>query len=285
MAAEFKPFLYWRYSMSDRKILLSLRGVNRNSDDLWVDGHAKDLSALNEFPNLRVLSFYRLSKRNIPVVESLNIPALEALWLRIASIPDLQFLSRFHGITELGVWQSHAFKSLKGLDRFRNLKRLFLMQNGALESLEPVASLTNLEELYVKGGIFARQETSSFEPISRLRKKFKILDLSGTKSENPDLSPLARLPEPDEFGISARFYPIDQLAILAAAFPRWKEGLMDLQTNDFSICKKCGGPKKMSFKYRMRDLCPECDSLKIKQFLSDFERLVQEKKEELRAQD
>lgn len=155
------------------------------------------------------------------------------------------------------------------------------MQNGALESLEPIASLTNLDELYVKGGVFARQETSSFEPVARLQKKLKVLDLSGTKCENPDLSPLARLPEPDEFGISARFYPIEQLVILATAYPRWKESLTTLQTNDFSICKKCGGPKKMSFKYRMRDLCPECDSLKIEKFLSDFEKLVSEKKEEL----
>ena len=270
--------------MSDRKILSSLRGVNRRSDELWIDGHAKDLSTLNEFLNLRVLSFYRLAKRNIPVIESLEIPTLEALWLRIASIPDLQCLSRFRGIKELGIWQSHTLKSLHGLEQFQNLTRLFLMQNGALESLEPIASLTNLEELYIMGGLFDRQKTSSFEPIARLKKKFRVLDLGGTKCENPDLSPLAHLPEPDEFGISARFYPLEQLAILAAAFPRWKERLVDLQTNDFSICKKCGGPKKMSFKYRMRDLCPECDALKIEQFLNNFEQLVSEKKEELCAQ-
>ena len=270
--------------MSENKILLSLRGVDRNRDELWVDGHAKDLSALNEFPNLRVLSFYRLSKRNIPVIESLEIPTLEALWLRIASIPDLHCISHFHSIHELGIWQSHTFKSLNGLAEFQNLTRLFLMQNGVLESLEPIASLMNLDELYIKGGVFANQEVSSFEPIARLHKKFKVLDLSGTRCENPDLGPLARLPEPDDFGISARFYPIEQLAILAAAFPHWKEKLVDLQTNEFSICKKCGGPKKMSFKYRMRDLCPECDALKIEQFLKNFEQLVSEKKEELRAQ-
>ena len=270
--------------MSDRKLLLSLRGINRNSDNLWVDGHAKDLSTLNEFQNLRVLSFYRLSKRNIPIIESLNIPTLEALWLRIASIPDLQCLSRFHNIQELGIWQSHTFKSLHGLEQFQNLKRLFLMENGELESLEPVASLTNLDELSITGGLFDRQKTSSFEPVARLKKKFRVLDLGGTKCENPDLSPLAHLPEPDIFGISARFYPLEQLAILAAAFPRWKERLMDLQTNDFSICKKCGGPKKMTFKYRMRDLCPECDSQKIEQFLSNFEKLVSEKKVEIHTQ-
>ena len=270
--------------MSDKKILQSLRGVDRNRDELWVDGHAKDLSALKEFSNLRVLSFYRLSKRNIPVIASLEIPTLEALWLRIASIPDLQCLSHFHSIEELGIWQSHTLRSLNGLEQFQNLSILFLMQNGALESLEPIASLKNLDELHIRGGLFAKQGAPSFEPIARLQKKLKILDLSGTKCENPDLSPLARLPEPDEFGISARFYPIEQIAILAAAFPRWKESLVDLQTNEFSICKKCGGPKKMTFKYRMRDLCPKCDSLKIEQFLGSFEQLVSEKTKELRTQ-
>ena len=268
--------------MPDLKLLTSLKGINRNRDKLWVDGHAKDLSALNEFKKLRVLSFYRLSKRNIPIIETLRIPTIEALWLRIASIPDLQCLSYFQGIEELGIWQSHTLKSLKGLGKFKKLKTLFLMQNGPLESLKPIASLSNLEELYINGGIFpAKQEISSVEPIARLGKKFKVLDLSGTKCENPDLSPLARLPEPDEFGISARFYPLDQIAILAAAFPRWKESLLALQTNEFSICKKCGGAKKMTFKYRMRDLCPVCDSLKIEEFLSNFEQLVSEKKEEL----
>jgi hypothetical protein len=270
--------------MSESKLLASLSGVDRNREELWVDGHAKDLSALNEFPDLRVLSFYRLSKRNIPLIESLKIPTLEVLSLRIASIPDLHCLSRFHTIKELGIWQSHTFNSLDGLAQFRNLTKLFLMQNGGLKSLEPIASLMNLEELYINGGVFIKQKVSSFEPIARLQKKFKVLDLSGTKCENSDLSPLTRLPEPDEFGISARFYPIEQIAILAAAFPRWKERLVKLQTNNYSICKKCGEPKKMTFKYRMRDLCPACDSLKIEQFLSDFEQLVSEKKEELRAQ-
>jgi hypothetical protein len=266
------------------ELLKSLNNIDWNKTELWVDGHAKDLLKLNEFPNLRVLSFYRLSKKNIPIIESLEIPTLEALSLRIASIPDLHCLSRFRSIKEISIWQSHTFKSLDGLDKFQNLTKLFLMQNGKLESLEPIASLMNLDELYIYGGIFAKQEASSFEPIARLQKKFKVLDLSGTKCEIPDLSSLARLPEPDEFGISARFYPLEQIAILAAAFPRWKESLMKLQTNDFSICKKCGGPKKMTFKYRMRNLCPACDALKIEQFLSDFEQLVSEKKEDLHAQ-
>jgi hypothetical protein len=206
--------------MSYQKLLVSLKGINRNRDKLWVDGHAKDLSSLNEFKNLRVLSFRRLSKRNIPIIETLRIPTLEALWLRIASITDLQSLPHFQSIKELGVWQSHTLISLNGLEQFQNLSRLFLMQNGALESLKPIVSFTNLEELYIKGCIFpAKQEISSVEPIARSRKKIKVLDLSGAKCENPDLSHLALLPEPDEFGISARFYPIEQVAILAAAFP------------------------------------------------------------------
>jgi hypothetical protein len=141
--------------------------------------------------------------------------------------------------------------------------------------------LKHLEELAIVGGVFAKQSVLSFEPIARLGKKLKVLDLSGVKLKNPDLSPLSRLPEPDEFGISARFYPLEQIAILAAAFPKWGDQLMQLNDNPYNSCKKCGEPKKILFKYRSRDLCPNCDQTKITKFLTAFQVMVEGYKKQM----
>jgi hypothetical protein len=221
----------------------SLANVNRSKNKLWVDGHAKDLLSLNEFSELKELWFYRLSKQNIPVLETLDLPKLETLSIRLATFSDLRCISHFCNLSTLVIWQCPKLRSLAGLNSISKLKKLTLMQNGPLSSLEPIAFLEDLEELQIIGGVFSSQSLQSFEPIARLGKRLNILDLSGVKLENPDLEPLTLLPEPSEFGISVRFYPLEQVAKIAAAYPKWGSGLIHLQDNPYSECKKCGEPK------------------------------------------
>lgn len=260
------------------ELFKSLNNINRNKTELWVDGHAKDLAAISEFTTLKELWLYRLPKRNIPILTALELPKLEVLSSRLASFPNLNCISHFHTLKTLAVWQCSKLQSLEGLDSISKLRELTLMQNGPLTSLEPIASLEHLEKLVIIGGVFKNQKLSSFEPIARLGKLFKVLDLTGVKLENPDLKPLTHIPEPDEFGLSVRFYPLEQVAMLAAAYPRWGSQLLKLHDNSFSRCKKCGGPRKMLLKARTRDLCPKCDSVKLEKFLADFQLLVEEHK-------
>ncbi|MCJ7622673.1 MAG: protein phosphatase 1 regulatory subunit 42 [Anaerolineaceae bacterium] len=263
------------------ELLKSLRNISRRKTELWIDGHAKDLSVLGEFTALKELWLYRVSQQNIPVLEALELPKLEILSIRLASFPDLTSISHFNTINTLAIWQCSKLQSLEGINLLSQLRALTLMQNGTIASLEPIASLEHLEKLAIVGGVFAKQKLLSFEPIAHQRKRFKLLDLSGVKLENPDLSPLTRLPEPDEFGISARFYPLEQVAMLAAAYPRWGDQLMALNDNSYSECKKCAGSKKILFKARSRDLCPQCDAAKIEKFLTEFQLLVEEHKNQL----
>jgi hypothetical protein len=260
------------------ELLKNLKNISRNKIKLWVDGHTKDFSALNEFAALKELWLYRVSKQNIPILAALDLPNLEILSIRLASFPDLTCISHFNTINSLAVWQCSKLRSLEGLNSLSHLRELTLMQNGPITSLEPIATLENLEKLTIIGGVFTNQRLLSFEPIARLDKRFKLLDLSGVKLEDPDLSPLTRLSEPDEFGISARFYPIEQVAMLAAAYPSWGDQLTQLHDNPFSECKKCGGPKKILFKARSRDVCPKCDAVRMEKFLTEFQKQVEEHK-------
>jgi len=256
----------------------SIGSISRRKTKLWVDGHAKDLAALNEFQALDELWLYRLSKQNMPILASLTLPNLKTLSIRLASFSDLNCVTHFQTLLSLAIWQCSKLRSIEGLETLSGLRELTLMQNGTLTSLEPIAFLEQLEKLTIVGGVFAHQKLSSLEPISRLGKKFKLLELSGVKLEIPDLSPLTRLPEPDAFGISARFYPLEQVALIAATYPRWGRQLMQLRDNNYARCKKCGGPKKILFKARSRDRCPKCEAEKIEQFLTDFELLVDAQK-------
>ena len=256
------------------KLLDSLKNSNRKRKTIWVDGHAKDLAVLNEFSALKELRLYRVSKKNIQVLRELNLPNLETLTIRLATFPDLTSIAHIQSITTLVVWQCSKLRSLAGLGSIGQLRELGLMQNGPIEKLDPIAALGNLEKLTLNGGLFVNQKASSFAPIGRLGKKLKLLDLTRVRLENPDLRPLTLLPEPDEFGISARFYPLEQIAMLAAAFPKWGHQLLHLEENPYSKCKKCGGPKLVLFKARSRDACPHCDKERLEKFFSEFHGLV-----------
>lgn len=267
--------------MAESRLHESLTNVDRSEIELWIDGHAKDLASLDEFTQLRSLALYRLSKQNISILSGLQLPQLEALSIRLGSFSDLSCISHFVTLKRLCIWQCSKLRSLDGVSSLTDLHNLTLLQTGPLESLEPIVSLNHLEELIVIGGIFSWQALSNFEPIAKLGRKLKLLDLTGTKAENPDLSPLTKLPEPDEFGISARFYPLDQVALLVAAYPKWGSNLMKLDYKGFRNCKKCNGPTKMLFATRSRDVCPKCDSARMEKFLSEFRLLVKQKQKEL----
>jgi len=267
--------------MLKRTLYESLKNVDRAKTELWVDGHAKDLLLLGGFTQLQSLHFYRLSKRNITNLANLQLPQLEELSLRLGSFSDLLCISHLTGLKRLFVWQCFKLRSLEGLAPLTGLRHLTLREIGTIDSLEPIASLVHLEELIIKGGIFSKQALPCFQPIAQLGRKLKILDLVGGKTEHLDLTSLTRLPEPDEFGISVRFYPLEQVALLAAAYPNWGDRLMKLEYPGVRQCKKCSGPTRMLLDARSKDVCPKCDSARMDKYLSEFRSLVKQKKEDL----
>src|SRR5262249_37360103 len=131
----------------------SLAGIERGATALWIDGTAKDFSALREFVALKALRIYRLPRRHLPMRARCHLPRLTTLGVRHVDAGDFGFLSGFVTLDTLAVWQSPKVMRLDGIERLTRLTTLGLSELGAIESLAPLAGLTELRSLGLSGGV------------------------------------------------------------------------------------------------------------------------------------
>lgn len=259
--------------------LQSLRGVGRNVAHVWLDGYAKDLVDLEDFSHLTSLSLYRLAKKNVGVLANLSLPKLTALDLRLGPIQDCHSFSQFKKLKELSIWQCSQLLALNGLESLPEIRRLYLSDLGSPLVLDSIEKLSNLEELHISGSVHAPQKVRSFGPIGKIARKLSILELYGSKVLDKDLHALANLPEPNAFSLAPWFYALEDVAVVAAAYPKWRKSLKNMGIDHYKQCVRCGGRLRQTFAYRSRAKCPACDVESFKKFEKDFEDLVKEKEQ------
>ncbi|WP_119303626.1 leucine-rich repeat domain-containing protein [Dongia deserti] len=262
----------------------SLAGVDRGLKTLWVDGTAKDFAALQEFQALTQLTVYRLPRRHVPVLAGCRLPRLTTLSLRHADAEDLQFLGKLATLETLTVWQSRKLKRLDGVERLTRLAELYLNDVGAIESLAPLEPLTGLRILALTGGV---QTTQVLPPLAPLRALVGLeqLHLTAAKVSDGDLSPLADLKQLTRLELSPRTFEPAEIAYVAAAHPFFLRDLLALPDFDAWAgapgCKKCKSGRKVLFLRSKKLLwCPQCEGVKLKALVAEFEQLVEEKRRE-----
>jgi hypothetical protein len=102
---------------------------------------------------------------------------------------------------------------------------------------------------------------------------------------NGDLDPLCYLTQLDRLDLSPRLFEAEQLASLAAAHPSVRRELLELEDFDAMAgtpgCKVCGSHRRVLFLRGKKLLwCPVCEGARLASILDDFERLVEEKRQE-----
>ncbi len=259
--------------------LESLRGVNRNVSHVWLDGFAKDLADLEEFSHLTSLSLYRLAKKNESVLAQLSLPQLNVLELRLGPMQACHAFSQFKKLKELSIWQCSKLVALTGLESLSQIRKLSLSDLGVPLALDSIEALSRLEELHISGSVHAPQKVRSFAPIGKISRELSSLELYGTKVLEGDLSALANLPEPKTFSLAPWFFPIEDVAVVAAAYPQWRKSLRNMGLDHYKQCARCGGRLRQTFEHRSRAKCPSCDVESFEKFEKDFEDLVKEKAE------
>ena len=270
--------------MAEDSPLQSLNNVSRSASHLWIDGHTKDLASLDEFEHLDSLSLYRLSKVNVPVLAKLSLPKLSSFGLRLAPLSDFRSFSQFQNLKDISIWQCPKLQSLDGLETLSELTVLYLSDLGSLLALDSIEHLSKLEKLYISGSMNTAQKVKSFWPIGEIGKKLSILELNGTQSADKQLYPLTHLPEPDTFALTPWLFPLEEVALLAATYPKWQKSLMNMKIDHFKKCTTCGGRLRQTFAYRSRAKCPSCEVTHFETFETNFLKLVEEKKNLLRSQ-
>ena len=263
--------------------LPSLRGVSRNVSHVWLDGNAKDLGDLEEFSHLTSLSLYRLAKKNESVLAKLSLPKLTVLELRLGPMQACQSFSQFKKLKDLSIWQCSKLVALTGLESLSQIRRLYLSDLGAPLALDAIEALSKLEELHISGSVHAPQKVRSFAPIGKIARELSSLELYGTKVLEGDLPSLANLPEPNSFSLAPWFFPIEDVAVVAAAYPQWRKSLRNMGIDHYKQCARCGGRLRQTFAYRSRAKCPSCDVESFEKFEKDFEVLVKDKEQLLKS--
>jgi hypothetical protein len=268
----------------DEPLHTSLTGLERSAKALWIDGTAKDFSALREFVALKALRIYRLPRRNVPVLARCRLPRLTTLSVRHADAEDFEFLSGFVTLDTLTVWQSPKLKRLDGIERLTRLTIIGLTELGAIESLAPLAALTGLRSLGLSGGMNTTQMLPSLAPLRTLT-GLERLNLTAAKVSDGDLDPLCDLSGLTHLELPPRGFEPAEIARVAAAHPFWRRQLLQLQDFDqwagTGGCKKCGTHRQVLFLRRKKLLwCPKCEGAKLAALVADFERLVEEKRRE-----
>ncbi len=150
-------------------------------------------------------------------------------------------------------------------------------------ALDSIETLSKLEELHISGSVHAPQKVRSFAPIGKIARELFSLEFYGTKVLESDLPFLTNLPEPTTFSLAPWFFPIEDVAVVAAAYPQWRQSLRNMGIDHYKPCARCGGRLRQTFAYRSRVKCPACDVECFNKFAKDFEVLVKEKEQLLKS--
>ncbi|GJL65591.1 MAG: hypothetical protein NPIRA05_05620 [Nitrospirales bacterium] len=264
--------------MANESLVQSLNDVSRSTTDLRVDGHAKDLATLEEFTHLKSLSLYRLAKANVPVLSNLSLPKLTSFGLRLAPISDFRLFNQLKALEDVTIWQCPKIRSLDGIEDLINVTSLYLSDLGAPLSLESIERLPKLENLSISGSVNAAQTVASLQPIGNIGRRLSTLELHGTKSVDKKLGPLTQLPEPASFTLTPWMFPLEEIALLAAAYPKWQKSLQTMHVEHYKKCGTCGSKLRQTFAYRSRAKCPSCDRSSFEKFEENFLALVEARK-------
>jgi hypothetical protein len=229
---------------------------------------------------VRVLQFESLLPQDL-FDAACRMKHIESLWVKHSKVKQLDGLLDCRSLRHLYLGNSAQIQSIDPLAGMSRLKSLYLENIKHITELSPLSVLTRLEDLGISGGIWGLQKVESLAPLASL-KSLIWLDLGGVKCLDESLRPLAALRKLQRINVNRGEYTLEELAWLAATFSAIDHKILPYSdfSGGYSIqkCKKCSQRSLVLLfgKGRSRNICKDCDAMKLAKHVDDFNRYVAE---------
>lgn len=223
-----------------------------------------------------------------------HLPKLKALWCFGTDAKALDQISLCYGLEELHLDyriktgdfgaltnlsslkvltlnSCSPINSLNQISEFQNLEGLLIENFKNVHSIDPLSKLRKLKQLGVSGSIWTKMKIDTLTPLATLA-SLEYLDLTSLKVNDESLRPLEALTQMRELNI-ANYYPMQEFARLSGKLPNthctWFAPF--IQTN--FQCEKCGRSSRVMLTGKGKPvLCRNCDAVRLKRHVEEFER-------------
>ena len=128
----------------------SLAPLSRLTDveDLWLEGHTKDLDVVSDLRTLRRLSLRSIRLPGLAMFHALS--RLECLELKLGSMTDLRDLPRVGQLRRLEAWLVRGLADVEAVAAVPSLETLFLQSLRRVTALPPLSCLPALKRVHLE---------------------------------------------------------------------------------------------------------------------------------------
>lgn len=179
----------------------------------------EDIDRLREFPEAEVVTisglrqdtfayFIQTYGKQLKAIRFFKNKFVEDLSL-LGTLPQLEYVHFFFNQRVTSLWDMRENRSLKGL---------CLEDFSRLHSIEQIQTAPALQHFEIGNAIWSKMVLDSLLPLAGT--KIAHFGFSGKGLLNDDLSFLSEMPHLKTFDFSTNFYTTEQVAWIAANFPR-----------------------------------------------------------------
>ncbi|WP_028972514.1 hypothetical protein [Spirochaeta cellobiosiphila] len=240
-------------------------GKQKKLNDEW----AEILPYLN---NVKQLFLYSSVPQKIfdAITRMTNLEGLFVKWSG-NRIRNFENISKLKSLKRLYLGSSTQTSDLKFIRNLSNLEWLEIHEQKNLHSIEGIESILNLKGFILSGGINGKQKINDIEPIKYLH-ELEYLGLPSTYIESEKLNPICNLKKLKYLNLPI-YYPMKQYARIAAYIPNCDHGINAYRETGYK-CTKCKtGVRVKPMRKNSKELCLNCDNIKIGVIIKEFNDL------------
>lgn len=229
---------------------------------------AEQKPVLRELPSIGSLTHLHLTRASNKDIEEISkLKGLTHLRLEKSSFVDFSPLANLEHLKFLFVDSNTKLSSLNGVAQLIGLEGLSFVNLPNVRDLEPISSLQSLKFFAFEGTLHKNLKVKSIAPLGELA-LMEALHLTAVGFEDLSLRPLSNLKSLKELKVGV-FYPAEEFARLSGSLPKCECIFFKPTRKSPLKCEK-GHEKVILSGKGLRDLCPDCDSGKLKKFISQF---------------
>lgn len=220
---EYLPVNLKYLGIGQTKKKLSLKPLARfrEINELYLEGHTKDIDIISELTGLEKLNLRSITLKDLSVL--LSLKKLYSLSLKLGGTKDLTLLPQVGNLKYLELWMVKGLsdisviselpnlqflflqdlKNIKSLPNFLNclsLKRVVLDNMKGLKDLSPLLTAKNLEDIVIlSGNNFKPEDISCLKNHSSLKRGLLLLGSLNKNNKVKELLPLELLKKYSDF--------------------------------------------------------------------------------------